>query len=184
MKNIEVNEVYTLFEEIKGLIKKGNSNNSAVVRPEVSMSDLSVISELTGKLDETIREVRKPVRMEHHHIFSIASSKVFVGVIGIGIICLFCLFMIFHQRAEIATYKDSDLKYRYVKMQGEIMHQELDRLETVFDSKRDSVKIIRKRVTQYEKALIEEAKRLEKARLKEQQAERLKREAETLKHGK
>ncbi|MDL2224061.1 hypothetical protein LJB92_01970 [Bacteroidales bacterium OttesenSCG-928-M06] len=184
MKNIEINEVYTLFEEIKKLIKKGNDNTPTVIQPEIELPDLSVINELTDKLQETIEEVRKPVRTECHHTFSIASNKIFFSVIGIGVALLVCMFAIYYQREEIASYKDNDLKYRYVKMQGTITPDGIGYLEIVFDYKRDSVRVIRKQVEKYEKAILEEAKRLEQARLKEQESERLRREAENLKQNK
>lgn len=184
MRNIEINEVYTLFEEIKKLVKKGNDNTPTVIQPEIELPDLSAISELTGKLQETIEEVRKPVKTECHHIFSIASNKIFFSVIGIGVALLVCMFVIYYQREEIATYKDNDLKYRYVKMRGTTTPDGIEYLENVFDYKRDSVRVIRKQVEQYEKAILAEAKRLEQARLKEQEAERLKREAENLKQNK
>lgn len=184
MRNIEINEVYTLFEEIKKLIKKGNDNTPTVVQPEIELPDLCVINELTDKLQETIEKVRKPVKTECHHIFSIASNKIFFSVISMGVALLVCMFMIYYQREEIASYKENDLKYRYVKMQGEITPDEVDHLENVFDYKRDSVKVIRKQVEQHEKAVLEEAKRLEQARLKEQEAERLRRDAENLKQNK
>jgi hypothetical protein len=185
MKNIEINEVYTLFEEIKGLIKKGNENKTpTIVQPEIELPDLSGIGELTDKLRETIEEVRKPVKTECYHTFSIDSNKIFFCVIGMGIALLMCMFMLYSQRKEIAIYKDNDLKYRYVKMIGEIIPENMVRLENIFESKRDTVKLIRKEVEEYEKALVEKAKRLEKARLKEQEAERLRREAESLKQNK
>ncbi|KAA6337685.1 hypothetical protein EZS27_014257 [termite gut metagenome] len=184
MKNIEINEVYTLFEEIKGLIKKGSDNTPTVIQPEIELPDLSVISELTDKLQETIEEVRKPAKTECHHTFSITSNKVFFGVIGMGIALLVCMFAIHYQREKIATYKDNDLKYRYVKIQGAITPDNIGHLENIFENKRDSVKVIRKQVEKHEKAIIEEAKRLEKARLKEQEAEQLKQEAESLKQQK
>ena len=43
MRNIEINEVYTLFEEIKGLIKKGNNNAPTIVQQEIELPDLSVM---------------------------------------------------------------------------------------------------------------------------------------------
>lgn len=181
MKNIDVNEIYTLFEEIRELVKVGSKNNNPV-QPEIKLLDLSAIDELSDKLDEVIGEIRRPVRTEHHHIFSIASSKVFYGVIGLCILCLFLLFTAFNQRKQIATYKDNDLKCRYIQMQGEITPAGVIDLDSIFENRRDSVRMIRKQVEQYEKAVIEKAKRLERARLKEQEAERLKSEAETLKH--
>lgn len=176
MKTIDINEIYTLFEEIRELVKAGNRNNTGN-QPEVEQPDLSAIGELSCKLDEAIGEIRKPARMEHRHIFSIDSNKVFIGVIGMGIMCLFFLFTLFSQQKEIATYKDTDLKYRYIQLQGEITPAGLINLDSIFLNRRDSVKIIRNQVEQYEKAVIEKTKRLERARLKEQEAERLRQEA-------
>lgn len=92
--------------------------------------------------------------------------------------------MIYYQRKEISTYKDNDLKYRYVKMGGEITSGKLNALENIFENKQDSVKTIRNQIKQHEKAVVKDVKRLEKARLKEQEAERLKQEAENLKQQK
>ena len=183
MKNIDVNEVYTLFEEIKELIKSRNEKNTAVPT-KIEITNLSAINELSYKLDETIKEIRKPVKTEHHHIFSIASNKIFYGVIGLCVVCLFLLFTVFNQRKEIATYKDNDLKYRYVQMQGEITPAGVISLDSIFENRRDSLNMIRQQVGQHEKAVIEKAKRLERARLKEQEADRLREEAKKLKRGK
>ena len=95
MKNMEINEIYTLFEEIRELIKVGGRNNTPI-QPEIELPDLLAIDELLGKLDEAIEEIRKLVRTEHHHIFSIASSKVFYGVIGLCIMCLFFILTVFY----------------------------------------------------------------------------------------
>lgn len=183
MKNIDVNEIYTLFEEIRELVKAGNKNNTAI-QPEIELPDLSAIDELSDKLDEAIGEIRKPIRTEHHHIFSIAFNKIFYGVIGLCVVCLFLLFTVFNQRKEIATYKDNDLKYRYVQMQGEITPAGVISLDSIFENRRDSLNMIRQQVGQHEKAVIEKAKRLERARLKEQEADRLREEAKKLKRGK
>jgi len=184
MKQIDVNEVYMLFEEIKKQIKQVNENSTIDVQSQIEIPDLSEIPNLTAKLDEVIDEVRKPIKTEHHHTFSIASNKIFFVVIGVCIALLISLFVIYYQREEITNYKDNDLKYRYIKMEGEITPTELNLLENVFENKRDSVKIIHKQVKEYEKAVLEEAKRLEKVRLKEKEAERLKKEAEILKQQK
>ncbi len=155
MKNLDVNERYTLFEEIRELVKSGNRNNNPI-QPEIELPDLSAIG-----------EIRKPVKTELHHIFSIASNKLFFGVIGLCIMCLSFLFIAFNQRKEISTYKDNDLKYRYIQMQGEITPTGLIDLDSIFENRRDSVRLIRKQVAQHEKAVIEKTKRLERARLKE-----------------
>ena len=53
MSKIDINEIYTLFEEIKELIKSKESNN-AEVQPEIVLPDLSAITDLSDKLDKTI----------------------------------------------------------------------------------------------------------------------------------
>ena len=184
MKQIDVNEVYMLFEEIKKQIKQVNENSTIDVQSQIEIPDLSEISNLTAKLDEVIDKVRKPIKTEHHHTFSIASNKIFFAVIGVCISLLISLFVIYYQRKEMSNYKDNDLKYRHIKMAGKITPTELNLLENIFENKRDSVKIIRKQVQEHEKAIIEEAKRLERARLKEQEAAQLRREAENLKQQK
>lgn len=184
MKQIDVNEVYILFEELKKQLKQVNENTPPSVQPQIEVPDLSVISDLEAKLDDVISDIHKPIKTEHHHIFSIASSKVLFGMIGLGILLLISSFSVYYQRREISTYKDNDLKYRYVKMLGETTPKKISTLENIFKNRRDSVKALRNQVKQYEKAIIEEAKRLEKARLKEQEAERLQREAESLKQQK
>ncbi|NMB49461.1 MAG: hypothetical protein GX997_03225 [Bacteroidales bacterium] len=169
MKNIEISEVYTLFEEIRELVKAGNKSNATIqtIQPRIELPDLSAIDELSAKLDEAIGEIHKPKRTEHHHIFSIASNKIFFGVIGLCIMCIFLFFTVFNQRKEITTYKDNDLKYRYIQIQGEITPAGIIDLDSIFENRRDSVRIIRQQVKQYEKAIIEKAKRLERAQFKE-----------------
>ncbi len=70
---------------------------------------------------------------------------------------------------------DNDLKFHYIQMQGETTPETSSRLDNIFESKSDGAKIIRKQVVSYEKNLMEEIKLLNKARLKEQEAEQLKR---------
>lgn len=183
MKNIEISEIYTLFEEIRQLVKAGSRNNTPI-QPEIGLPDLSGIDELSGKLDEAIGEIRKPVRTEHHHIFSIASSKVFYGMIGLCIMCMFFILNVFYQRKEIATYKNNDLKYRYIQMQGEITPAGVIILDSIFENRRDSVRVIRKQVEQYEKSVTQKVKQLEQARLKELEAKRMREEVKKLKQGK
>ncbi len=172
MKNIDVNEIYTLFEEIRELVKAGNRNNTAS-QPEIELPDLSAIDELSYKLDEVIGEIRKPVRTEHHHIFSIASNKIFYGVIGLCILCLFLLFTAFYQRKEIATYKDNDLKYRYIQMKGEITPADVIALDSIFENRRDSVRVIRKQVETFEEKVKQRAKLIEQEERLQEAKERL-----------
>lgn len=185
MKHIDVSEVYTLFEEIKELIKKGNESKQTVIQPEVQpkieLPDFSEINELKEKLDKTIEEVRKPVVQERRVIIELVSREAIFICVGMIIIIVGLTSWLYFATRPNYDRDDNDLKYRYILMQGEANPNELNSLEIMFENRRDSVKIIRNQVKQYEKALMEEAKRLEQARLKEQEADRLRKEAEKIK---
>ena len=176
MKKIDLGEIYTIFEEIKELIL-AQSKSYRRIQSEMEQPDLSAIGKLSGKLDIAIEEIRNPFRVEHHHVFSITSNKVFYGMLGLCFICLVFSFIVFRQKKVIANYRDNDLKYRYVQMQGEISPTGVINLDIIFKNRKDSVRVIRKQV-------IEKSKQLEQVRVKEQEAEQLKREAESLKYSK
>lgn len=84
------------------------------------------------------------------------------------------------QIKESITLKDNDLKYRYINMNGGATPELLTNINSIFEHKRDSVKALRKEVVSFEKAVVERARRLEEARKKEMEAERLRREIEGL----
>ena len=172
MSKIDINEIYTLFEEIKELIKS-KENINAEVQHQIEMPDLSAITALSDKLDRTIEQVRKPTKTEHRHVFSFASNKTFIGVMVLGVMCILSLFTVIYKQKEANSLKDNDLKYRYIKMVGEATPSLVVNLDSIFEYIPDSVKVIRKEVVSYEKAVVERAKRLEKARIKELEAEKL-----------
>lgn len=173
MSKIDINEIYTLFEEIKELIKSKESNNNTDIQPQIEMPDLSAITALSDKLDIAIEQVSKPTKTEHRHVFSFASSKTFIGVMVLGVMCIISLFTVIYKQKEADSLKDNDLKYRYIKMVGEASPSLLINLDSIFEYGHDSVKVIRKEVVSYEKAAVERAKRLEKARMIEMEAEKL-----------
>ena len=65
------------------------------------------------------------------------------------------------QRRNISQYKKNDLKYRYIKMQGQIEEESLYWLERQFRHG-DSIKIIRKQVEKYEELVKEQAEKIER----------------------
>ena len=76
----------------------------------------------------------------------------------------------------------NDLKYRYVKMRGEIKEKELMELETVFrDERHKAIRdTVRNQVERYEEAVRRQAERLEQATVKERKAKKLLDDAEIL----
>ncbi|GHT36650.1 hypothetical protein FACS189435_0030 [Bacteroidia bacterium] len=120
------------------------------------------------------------VKHEHRHIIEIGSSKVFLSMVVMLITIMGLAFTIGNQRETISQYRDNDLKYRYVKMQGQTSEDSFLRLDRQFRY-RDSVTIVRKQVEKYEQLVMEQAERMERARREAEEAEKLKKETEYLK---
>jgi len=139
-----------------------------------------------GQALETLKAEKRDSIVHHRHAIEIASSKVFVAIIGMGLLILGLGYVIGEQRRTISRFRDNDLKYRYVKMHGEATSGDIKGLETIFtyDRNPDSVKLIRRQVVQYERLVKERAERIEQARFNASEAERLKNEVETVKGGK
>lgn len=172
MSKIDINEIYTLFEEIKEIVNSRESKSEVII-PEIELPDLSGVDVLSNKLDTAIEAMSKPIKVEQRYVISIASNKIFLGILGLCAVCLFFLFTVVHQRKEAIVLKDNDLKYRYIQMMGEATPELLTNINSIFEHKRDSVKVLRKEVVSFEKAIAERAKKIETARIKEREAEKL-----------
>lgn len=70
---------------------------------------------------------------------------------------------------------DNDLKYRYMKMKGDISPELIVELEEIFTINRDAerIKQMRNDVEKYEQTILRQAALIEQARLKAQEAEQL-----------
>ena len=121
---------------------------------------------------------------EHRHIYTldIKSSKTFLTMFAM----LGCIFL---QAAFIYRISENnrrlavnDLKYRYVKMCGEITEKKLTELETIFRDKQHTAMrdTVRNQVEWYEEAVRRQAERLEQATVKERKAKKLLDDAEIL----
>ena len=96
---------------------------------------------------------------------------------------LVSLFFHYRQREVINNLSDNDLKYRYIKAFNKADSVSVYKLEDIFEYNRDSkvIKEIRESVERYEQEVIDRAKRMEQAKLKEEEAKRLQNEASKLK---
>ena len=89
------------------------------------------------------------------------------------------IYRISENNRQLAT---NDLKYRYVKMCGEITEKKLTELETIFRDKQHTAMrdTVRNQVEGYEEAVRRQAERLEQATVKERKAKKLLDDAEIL----
>jgi hypothetical protein len=115
--------------------------------------------------------------VEHRHTIDIGSNKVFLSLIVMVLAILGLSYAIGEQRRSISQYRDNDLKYRCIKMQGQTNEDGIYRLERQFWYG-DSIKIIRKQVEAYEVLVKEQAEREERVRRNADEAEKLQKQKE------
>lgn len=91
-----------------------------------------------------------------------------------------------YQFSANSRLNNNDIKFRYIKAFGEITPENLLKLETIFEYEPDKQKqrSLRRMVEENEQRVEQRARELEEARLKESQAEQLRKEAESIKQKK
>ena len=121
---------------------------------------------------------------EHRHIYTldIKSSKTALVIFVMAVIIVLLIGFIYRVSVSNQQLTVNDLKYRYVKMCGEIGEKELTELETVFwDEQYTAIRdTVQNQVERYEEAVRRQAERLERATVKERKAYELLQDAEQL----
>ena len=136
----------------------------------------TLLAQLAGRLEVIDQEHR------HTYTLDISSSKTFLMMFAM----LGCIFLqgafIYRISENNRLLAANDLKYRYVKMRGEIKEKELMELETIFRDKQHTAMrdTVRNQVEWYEEAVRRQAERLEQATVKERKAKKLLDDAEIL----
>ena len=155
-------------------------------RQEQICEDLGVqISEIDEKVAELeIPEELPPRMVQHRFSFSLDATRnfwLFMSMFVVIIVLSVGLYL--EWRPDRSRY-DNDLKYRYVLMKGEASPKRLSELEELFEVERDQRRIDSMRMDgeKYERLVRRRAALDEQARLKSQEAERLKRDAARLKN--
>ena len=135
---------------------------------------------LIEQVGQAVEALKRPDTLpvqEHRHTYTldISSSKTFLMMFAmLGCIFLQAAFIyrISENNRQLAT---NDLKYRYVKMCGEITEKKLTELETIFRDKQHTAMrdTVRNQVERYEEAVRRRAEQLERAASKERKAKKL-----------
>lgn len=191
----DLSTISVMFEELKQILKRVESNStkpeSSVKQDVIRASDLANITNQVSQSEELIIQKLEhleqtqtaPKKMHHRVSIDITSSWVFITIMVIGLMLLISLFFHYKQRGVINNLSDNDLKYRYVKAFNKADSVSIYKLEDIFEYNRDTkvIKEIRQSVEQYEQDIIDRARRMEQAKLKEEEAKRLQNEASKLK---
>lgn len=189
--------ISVLFEEIKSRItsieNKIDKISNAIdiekaettlpaVPTEIDYSRIEqLIKQQSPEVDYSVMEQKS---QRHYHSIDIKSSKIFMKFVIVSIFLIASLIYSFQLRKENKRLNDNDIKYRYIKAVNGIEPEELYKLETMFHFNRDKkiIKEISQFVVEHERKVKQRAKDLERARLKEAQAEKLRLEAKELKN--
>lgn len=191
----DLSTISVMFEELKQILKRVESNStkpeSSVKQDVIRTSDLANITNQVSQSEELIIQKLEhleqtqtaPKKMHHRVSIDITSSWVFITIMVIGLMLLISLFFHYKQRGVINNLSDNDLKYRYIKSFNKADSVSVYKLEDIFEYNRNSkvIKEIRQSVEKYEQEVIDKARRMEQAKLKEEEAERLQNEASKLK---
>ena len=143
----------------------------------------TLIEQVGQAVETAAKPENRPVQ-EHRHTYTldINSSKTFLRMFAM----LGCIFLqgafIYRISENNRLLAANDLKYRYVKMRGEIKEKELMELETIFrDEQHTAIRdTVRNQVEWYEEAVRRRAEQLEQASIKERKAYKLLQDAEHL----
>ena len=121
---------------------------------------------------------------EHRHTYTldIKSSKTALVIFVMAVIIALLIGFIYRISVRNQQLAANDLKYRYVKMRGEIKEKELMELETIFrDEQHTAIRdTVRNQVERYEEGVRRRAEQLEQASIKERKAYKLLQDAEHL----
>ena len=138
-------------------------------------------------IEQAVEALKRPGALpvqEHRHTYTLdlKSSKTALVIFVMAVIIVLLIGFIYRVSVSNQQLAKNDLKYRYVKMCGEIGEKELTELETVFwDEQYTAIRdIVRNQVERYEEAVRRQAERLERATVKERKAYELLQDAEQL----
>ena len=161
MSNTGKMDTAAVFEMFETINNKLDRKADKPVEPV--QVDLTAVNILTERLENVIETVHEPTQVEHQHRHTIdmGSNWFFFSWVVLVIIIFGLFWGIANQRQTISQYKENDLKYRYIKMQGTTDEESLYRLEQQFKYG-DSIKIIRKQVEKYEELVKEQAEKTER----------------------
>lgn len=130
------------------------------------------------------KEEAKPVpfhRRIYNKVTSLVRPKLFLFSAGL-IVCATSLFLNVRLAERMGQLQDNDMKYRYLLMQGQADANTLERLENKFKWQQDErfIRNLTDWVLDFEERCRRQAEALERAKLLNEQAEQLKKEADRL----
>lgn len=189
----DLSTVSILFEEVKQYTKQilsylekpknDNSEDRSIDLSEITNHVNQSKDEIISKLEQIAQVQSVPKKVHHRISIDIKYSWVSFALVGLFLSLVTTLCLCYKLKQVNNQLIDNDLKYRYIKAFNKADTISIYKLENVFEYNRSPKAIIeiRKSVEQYEQDVIDRARRLEQAKLKEEEARILQDEASKLK---
>ena len=184
--NFDTEEIVVLMHEIRDRVSQKQFSPEQIKELQNNLVRVSsyTIDNVNNSIKVILRELKDfilPVRrrveqlqipkdivVRKEHVFTVdfRNSKAAITITSMALVILLSLGGNIWQFSRNNQLKDNDLKYRYIKMQGEATSEMLFQLETVFtyDRNKDSISVIREQVETYERLVKEQAENIEKER--------------------
>lgn len=147
----------------------------------------AVLAEVRN-LRKAVSEIEIPKELpprwyNHRYILGSDSKTLTVFFVTCLVIIGFMSIALWDARQPNVQRDDNDLKYRYMKMKGDVSPELMAELEDIFTINRDAerIKQMRSDVEEYEQTILRQAALIEQARLKAQEAEQLDAQSKSIK---
>lgn len=170
--------------DVKAIVNRSQSSDEVLN----SLAEIRTIQEqksdevktLVQKLKRTIEE---GVHNFKHHRIGFETPFVFWTIVIETVLILGLFTWIIISEKPNQDRIDNDLKYRYIKMKGDALAEQIATLEDIFELNRntEAIEQMREDVETYEEAVRKQAALAEQARLKEQAAKEQESKAKSIK---
>lgn len=184
-----------VVEHLNILNDNFKATKSAMVNTRISTEVLNSLNEIKSSQEQKSDEVKtlvqklkttieEGVHNFKHHRIGFENPFVFWTIFGLSALAIMQFVILVFVFQPNQDRKDNDLKYRYIKMNGDASAEQIATLEDIFELNRDNQKIeqMREDVETYEEAVRKQAALAEQARLKEQAAKEQESKAKSIKN--
>ncbi|WP_303918753.1 hypothetical protein [Draconibacterium sediminis] len=183
----DTEEIAVLLQELRNQIKQTQFSTEQLRILQKNMATASTytireigknLSSVNRELKATISPINKridqleipkdiTVRKEHLIRVNFRNSKTAITFVSMTLVILFSLGGNIWQFNTNGKLRDNDLKYRYIKLRGEVDTKALSQLESIFtyNRDRDAISKIRKQVKRHEQLVREHAEKMERERI-------------------
>ena len=170
--------------DVKAIVNKSQSSgevlNSLAELKQIQEQKADEVKTLVQKLKRTIEE---GVHNFKHHRIGFETPFVCWTIVIETVLILGLFTWIIISEKPNQDRIDNDLKYRYIKMKGDVSTEQIATLEDIFELNRnnEAIEQMREDVETYEEAVRKQAALAEQARLKEQAAKEQESKAKSIK---